>query len=64
MKHGCITDWVSNDTVSEESLRESSQFAERECAKKKVIGPVVTVFPCPSSIKEAGKSGQAGQCAT
>lgn len=64
MKHGYVTDWMSDDTVSEESLRESSQFVGRECAKEKGILVELTVFPCPKSIKEAGKSVKAGQCAT
>lgn len=64
MKHGYVTGWISDNTVSEESLRESSQFVERECAEEKGILVGLTVFLCPKSIKEAGKSVEAGQCAT
>lgn len=54
---------ISHVGQLEESLRESSQFAERQCAEKEAILVGVTVFPCPNSIKESRKSGEACQCA-
>lgn len=55
---------ISHDKISEQFLKESSQFAQRECVGKKVILDGVAAFPCPNSVKKAGNSGEAGQCAT
>lgn len=52
---GCLTMQFQEGLT----LRESFQLAEKQCAEKKVVLVGAAVFPCPNTIKGAGKSGEA-----